>query len=76
VLLAVKVADVITAKQEENLQNAMRVVRTSKLSINASAFQYKIPRRALRAYLVKKSRINLTGEKKFTFTTAGERVIQ
>ena len=38
--------------QEEDLQNAMRVVRASKLSANAAAIHYKVPRRTLRAYLV------------------------
>jgi hypothetical protein len=37
--------------QEEDLQNAMRVVRTSRLSTNTAAIHYKIPRRTLRAYL-------------------------
>jgi len=34
------------------LQNAMRVVRTSKLSTNTDAIHYKVPRMNLRAYLV------------------------
>jgi ribosomal protein S18 len=38
--------------QEEELQNAMRVVRTSKISTNAAAIHYKVPR-TLRAYLAK-----------------------
>jgi len=29
--------------QEEDLQNAMRAVRTSKLSTNAAAIHYKVP---------------------------------
>ena len=33
------------------MQNAMGVVRTSKLSINVAAIRYKVPRMALRAYL-------------------------
>ena len=33
--------------QEEDLQNALRVVRTSKLSTNAAAIYYKVPRRTL-----------------------------
>ena len=33
------------------MYNAMRVVRTSKLSTNAAAIHYKVPRRTLRAYL-------------------------
>jgi hypothetical protein len=37
--------------QEKNLQNGMRAVRTSKLSANAAAIHYKVPRRTLRAYL-------------------------
>jgi len=36
--------------EEEDLQNAMRVVRTSKISTNAAAIHYKVPR-TLRAYL-------------------------
>jgi hypothetical protein len=31
----------------------MRVVRTSRLSTNATAIHYKVPRRTLRAYLAK-----------------------
>ena len=38
--------------QEENLQNAMRVLRESRLSTNAAAFHYEVSRKALRAYLV------------------------
>jgi len=37
--------------QEEDLQNAVRVVGRSKLSTNAAAIHYKVPRRTLRAYL-------------------------
>ena len=37
--------------QEEDWQNAMRVVRTRKLSTNAVATHYKVPRRTLQAYL-------------------------
>jgi hypothetical protein len=37
--------------QEEDLQNAMRVLRTSKLSTNAAAIHYIDLRRTLRAYL-------------------------
>jgi len=37
--------------QEEDLQNAMRVARTSKLSANTAAIHYKVLRRTLRAYL-------------------------
>jgi hypothetical protein len=37
--------------QDDDLQNAMRVVRTSKLSTNAAAIHYKVPRRPLKAYL-------------------------
>jgi len=37
--------------QEEDLQNAMRVVRAIRLSTNAAAIHYKVPRRTLRAYL-------------------------
>jgi hypothetical protein len=37
--------------QEENMQNAMRVMRTSKLSTNAAAIHCKVPKRTLRAYL-------------------------
>jgi len=33
------------------LRNAMMVVRISKLSTNAAAINYKIPKRTLRAYL-------------------------
>jgi hypothetical protein len=36
--------------QEEDLQNALRVVRTSKLSTNTAAIHYNVPRRTLRAY--------------------------
>ena len=36
------------------MQNAMSVVRTSKLSTNAAAIHYKVPRRTLRAYLAEK----------------------
>jgi hypothetical protein len=32
------------------LQNAMRVVRTSKLSTNTDAIHYEVPRRTLRVY--------------------------
>jgi hypothetical protein len=38
--------------QEGDLQNTMRVVRTSKLSTNAVAIHYKVPRRTFRVYLV------------------------
>jgi len=37
--------------QEEDCQNAMRVMRRSKPSTNAAAIHYKVPRRTLRAYL-------------------------
>ena len=37
--------------QEEDFQNARKVVRTSKLSTNAAAVHYKVPRGTLRAYL-------------------------
>jgi hypothetical protein len=37
--------------QEEDFQNARRVVRASKLTTNAAAVHYKVPRRTLRAYL-------------------------
>jgi hypothetical protein len=40
--------------QEEELQNDMRVMRKIKLSTNAAAIHYKVPRRTLRAYLTKK----------------------
>jgi hypothetical protein len=43
--------------QEEDLQNAMRFVRTTKLSTNAVAIHYKVPRRTLRAYLVENKQI-------------------
>jgi len=33
------------------LQNATRIVRICKLSTNASAINYKVPKRAVRAYL-------------------------
>jgi hypothetical protein len=35
--------------QGENWQNALRVVRTSKLLTNVSAIYCEVPRRALRA---------------------------
>ena len=38
--------------QEENLQNAMRVLTASRLSTNAAAFHQKVSRKAVRAYLV------------------------
>ena len=37
--------------QEEDLQNAMKVVITSRLSTNAAAIRYKVSRRTLRACL-------------------------
>jgi hypothetical protein len=37
--------------QEEDMQNAMIVVRTSELSTNAAAIHYKVTRRTLTAYL-------------------------
>jgi len=37
--------------QVEDLQNAMRVMRTSELSTNAAAIHYTVLRRTLRAYL-------------------------
>jgi hypothetical protein len=37
--------------KEEDLQNDMRVMKKSKLSTNAAAIHYKVPRRTLRAYL-------------------------
>ena len=37
--------------QEEDLQNAMRVMRTSKLSTNAAAIHCKVQRRTFKAYL-------------------------
>jgi translation initiation factor IF-3 len=37
--------------QEEDLQNAMRAVRTSKLSTNFDAIDYRVQTRILRAYL-------------------------
>ena len=36
--------------QEEDLQNAMSVMRTSKLTTNATAIHYKVPRRTFREY--------------------------
>jgi hypothetical protein len=37
--------------QEEDLQNAMRILRSSKLSTIAAAIHFKVPRRTLRAHL-------------------------
>ena len=37
--------------QEEDMQNALRVVRTSKLSTKAATVNYKVLRRTLREYL-------------------------
>jgi hypothetical protein len=37
--------------QEEDLQNAMNVVRTSKLSTNADAIYYEVPRRTFTTHL-------------------------
>jgi len=37
--------------QKEDMQNAMRVVRTSKLSTNAAAIHYKVPRRTLKSII-------------------------
>jgi hypothetical protein len=52
--------------QENNLQNAMRAVRTSRLSTNAAAIHYKIPRRTLRAYLAEnKQSTSKMGRKTF-----------
>ena len=38
--------------QEEKLQNAMRVLRASRLSTNTAPFHHKVSRKALRTYLV------------------------
>jgi hypothetical protein len=37
--------------QEEDLQNAMRALRTTKLSTNTAAIHYTVPRATVRAYL-------------------------
>jgi len=37
--------------QEEDMQNALRVVRTSKLSTKAATVNYKVLRRTLITYL-------------------------
>ena len=50
--------------QEEDLQNAMMAVRTSKLSTNIAAIYYKTPRRTLRAYFTEnKQRKSKLGRK-------------
>jgi hypothetical protein len=62
--------------QEEDLQNAMRVVRTSHPSTNAAEIHYKVPRRTLRAFLAENKQSKCKMGRKTTFTTARERVIQ
>jgi len=50
--------------QEEDLQNAMRVMRTRKLSTNTAAIHYKVQRRTLKAYLAQyKQSKSRTGRK-------------
>jgi len=63
--------------QEKDLQNAMMVVRTSKLSNNGAAIHYKVPRRTLLEHIwLKISRVNLNWGGKLYFHHSRERVIQ
>jgi hypothetical protein len=54
--------------QKEDVQNAMRVVRKSKLTINGAASHYKVPRRTLLENIcLKISRVNLNWGGKLYF---------
>jgi hypothetical protein len=58
--------------QKGDLQNAMRFVRTSKLSTNATAIYYKVPRWTLKAYLAENKQSKPKVRRKTVFSQQQE----